>query len=286
VFVLLLGVGAAYGSWWLVSGRWTHVPNVAGLSASDATASLRQAGFKVSAAPQLVYSETIKANAVISTDPVSGSRVQRGGAVTLIVSKGQDRVLIPVVAGLSAADAPPQLQALRISLLPGTASSDTVAAGTVLGTSPPGGTEVKPNTPVQLIVSSGPPVLTVPSVLGDTQADASKALSSLGFKVTVTQDYSATISAGDVISQNPVGGSQLAKFQPVTIDVSKGPQTVVIPNIAQGASVSDTTAKLTGLGLNVKVVKQYGGVLGLVVGVSPSAGTTVDVGSTVTLYVV
>ncbi|MBV9592755.1 MAG: Stk1 family PASTA domain-containing Ser/Thr kinase [Actinobacteria bacterium] len=288
VILALLGAAAGYGGWWLASGRWAKVPDVANQSQSVATSSLQRAGFKVSGTPQQVFSETVAKDAVVATAPGTGSRVHRGGSVTLIVSKGQDRITIPSVAGLSQTDGTAQLQALRIKLAVVDQASDTVQKGVVLGTAPGAGTLVKPGTAVQLIVSSGPPVLTVPNVVGRPQADASSAITNAGFKVAVKQDYSSTVNAGLVISQDPSGDGQLVKFQTVTITVSKGPQTVVVPPIPAYTTVDAATAALKAVGLNAKVVYQQhiGGKLQLVVGADPVSGATVPVGSTVTLYAV
>ena len=52
------------------------------------------------------------------------------------------------------------------------------------------------------------------------------------------------------------------------------------------AKADDATQKLQQRGLNVDIVKDFGGTAGLVVSVDPPSGTTVNVGSTVTLTIV
>jgi beta-lactam-binding protein with PASTA domain len=284
--VLLLGASSAVGGWWLFSGRFSRVPNVAGQSQSAATSALQQAGFKISASIEQQFSETVPKSLVLGTDPDSGARLARGRTVQLRISKGQDRVQILDVSGKSQADAVQLLQTLRIHLLVVQASNDTVPAGTAVGTNPAASTLVKPGSQLQLIISTGPAQVQVPGVVGKKQADATTVLQAASFKVTATQDYSNTVPADSVISQNPAAESSLTKFSTVTIVVSKGPQTVQIPAIAGGTPVAQAQAQLQQLGLKVTINKQFGGKLGEVVGMDPAAGTTVNIGSTVTLYVV
>ena len=65
--------------------------------------------------------------------------------------------------------------------------------------------------------------VTVPYVVGKTQAAASSALTSAGLNVgTITQAYSSTVASGNVISQSPVSGTSVASGTAVNLTVSKG----------------------------------------------------------------
>jgi len=79
--------------------------------------------------------------------------------VTLIVSTGRPRV--PTIApGTSVAEATQLLRAAELTVAqddPSRRSHPTAPAGTVVGTSPPAGTEMNLGGPVALVVSSGPP---------------------------------------------------------------------------------------------------------------------------------
>jgi hypothetical protein len=67
--------------------------------------------------------------------------------------------------------------------------------------------------------------ITVPNVVGKTQAAASSALTSAGLTVgTITQAYSSTVASGNVISQSPVSGTSVASGTAVNLTVSKGPR--------------------------------------------------------------
>ncbi len=89
-----------------------------------------------------------------------------------------------------------------------TANSDTVPAGNVISQNPTGGSAVTTGTAVDLVVSLGPVQLTtVPDVVGLDQATAESSIVSASLMVgTVSTANSDTVSAGNVISQNPTGG--------------------------------------------------------------------------------
>jgi serine/threonine-protein kinase len=126
-------------------------------------------------------------------------------------------------------------------------------------------------------------VIAVPDVTGQSQDDAESALTAAGFTPAATQDYSTSVDKGDVISQTPGANTSAVKFSTVNIVVSLGPQLVAIPAIPSGTSVDSATATLQALGLTVTIHKNFGGFLNQVVGLTPAAGTKVQVGSSVTL---
>jgi beta-lactam-binding protein with PASTA domain len=105
-----------------------------------------------------------------------------------------------------------------------TATSTTVASGSVISQNPAAGTQVATGSAVSLVVSSGSGLITVPNVVNSPQAAATAAITGTGLTVgTVTTASSATVLAGSVISQNPIGGAQLAPGTAVALVVSSGP---------------------------------------------------------------
>ncbi len=102
--------------------------------------------------------------------------------------------------------------------------SGNVPAGNVLSQNPPGGTPVSSGTAVDLVVSSGSSQVTVPGVVGQSQGAAEAAIVAAGLEVgTVTMQVSGNVPAGNVISQNPQGGTQAPANSRVNLVVSSGP---------------------------------------------------------------
>jgi serine protease len=102
--------------------------------------------------------------------------------------------------------------------------SGTVATGNVISQSVVAGASVAPGTAVAIVVSSGPPPpVAVPSVVGQTQAAATSALTGAGFVLgTVTTESSTTVPSGNVISQSPAAGTSVPSGTSVSLVVSSG----------------------------------------------------------------
>jgi hypothetical protein len=75
------------------------------------------------------------------------------------------------------------------------------------------------------ITTMAQPQVTVPNVVGKTQASAQAAITIAGLTVgVVTQAYSATVPKGSVISQSPAAGTSVLPATAVNLVVSKGKQ--------------------------------------------------------------
>jgi hypothetical protein len=82
----------------------------------------------------------------------------------------------------------------------------------------------------------------VPDVTGDDLATATAAITGAGFVVgTVSYASSGTVPAGDVISQNPVGGTGESAGFAIDLVISTGPATVAVPDLT-GDTLSTATA--------------------------------------------
>jgi beta-lactam-binding protein with PASTA domain len=285
--VVLLGGSVGYGSWWYASGRFGQVPALTGQNQPAAASALKKAGFDLSGTTETQFSSTVGKDLIISTQPTAGARVPRSRKITLVISKGKELVTVPtVVIGSTPDEARSLLGGVPITVDAVTTSqpSDTVAAGAVLATNPAGGTIVTRGANVALIVSSGPPILTVPDETGKTQTAATADLKGLGFAVNVTTSYSPVVASGNVISQAPGAGASLAKFQPVALTVSKGPAPVVVPSVI-GQQIAAAKTALQAIGLVVKVISVPFASINDVVTMDPGPGVTVPYGSTITVYI-
>ena len=279
VALLLLGAGA--GTWFFLDGRYTSTPAVAGMSQDQAVAMLEEAGYEVELA-EPEFSETVPAKSVISQDPDAGGRILPGGTVTLVVSKGFDRRAVPELAGKPQADAVAALEGVGLAVGGVTeAFSGSIAAGSVVSSSPAAGEALKPGTKVALVVSKGPELLAVPDVRGRSLGDAEKTLADAGFGAKVTEVFSDTVKKGVVIGQEPASG-RAPRNADVALTVSKGPQLITIPDVV-GERYKDAQAQLERLGLKVRVNRIPGP--GIVRSTDPRAGEKVRKGATVTLNV-
>jgi serine/threonine-protein kinase len=173
-----------------------------------------------------------------------------------------------------------------------------VAAGTVLeqdpAASPPAGEASldcafltffcsKPQ--VALTVSAGPGTAEIPSTAGQSQEAAVAALKEAGFEPLVRSASSETVEAGMVISSDPRGGTTATRGSTVTITVSSGPKLAKVP-VLVGAQRSLAVQQIRGRGLSPNVEEEESSApSGEVIRQSPSAGSELPRGSTVTIVV-
>jgi beta-lactam-binding protein with PASTA domain/serine/threonine protein kinase len=126
----------------------------------------------------------------------------------------------------------------------------------------------------------------VPQVRGETQPEAMAQLDAAGLKPSVTPETNSQVKSGLVIGTSPAAGSAMRKGQTVTVDLSTGPATAVVPSV-EHLTWSKARGQLAAKGLTAvehteasKVVKA-----GEVISVSPAAGTSVSEPGHVTVYV-
>jgi beta-lactam-binding protein with PASTA domain len=201
------------------------------------------------------------------------------------------QVLVPNVVGLTSNAAGTAITGAALGLgTVTTASSATVASGSIISETPAAGTMVAPNSDVSVVVSSGPAPVSVPNVVGMTQASATASLTGVGLVVgTVTTAISATVTSGSVISENPASGSMVGPGSAVNLTISSGPTAaqVAVPNVVGLTQAAATTA-ITAAGL---IVGEFGSSqdstvpYGTVAGEYPAAGTAVATGSAVNITV-
>ena len=168
------------------------------------------------------------------------------------------------------------------------ASSMTVKKGLVISTDPAAGAKVPPGTKVTLVLSSGPPPVTIPaSVVGKPAAEVEHGLQTLGLRVKRTEVNDDNVPSGDVVRVDTgaagSGANHLTvpRGTTVTMVVSKGPVMVKVPYV-RFKSLSDAEQLLESAGFTVHVNKPLG-FGNTVVAQNPGSGAIAPHGSTVTL---
>src|SRR6266478_7989532 len=173
-------------------------------------------------------------------------------------------------------------------------SSSTVPSGSVISESPAGGTRVASGSAVNLVISTGPsPVaqVTVPNVVGQTQAAATSAITGAALTLgAVAMQSSSTVPSGSVISESPAAGMRVASGSAVSLVVSTGPSPVAqvaVPNVV-GQTQAAAASAITGAGLTMGAVAMQSSSTvpsGSVISENPAAGADAVSGSAVNLVV-
>ncbi|WP_336318391.1 Stk1 family PASTA domain-containing Ser/Thr kinase [Streptomyces lavendofoliae] len=128
----------------------------------------------------------------------------------------------------------------------------------------------------------------VPTVLGRTQAEAEKRLADAGLEVEgVQRDYSTAFERGTVMAADPAPGERIRGNGSVTLTISRGPETVKVPNL-KGLPLGEARGELDKAGLAPgKVTKAFSQEFekGTVISTDPRAGTGRKPDSAVALVV-
>lgn len=286
--VLIATVGAAgFAGWWLSVGPGTYspTPDVVGQGFDAAAAALSTEGLKLTATSE-DYSEEVPAGSILATDPGPGEGIAPGGTVNAVVSLGPERYAVPDVRGSTPTEATEAIVAAGLASGGRVEAFDVeVPAGQVAATEPAIGSNVPPETRVDLVVSKGPEPVELEDVTGRKQAVAVKRLEGAGLQVTVTKEFSDSIAEGRVVSMTPKAGKVVNAGSTVAIVVSKGPPPVEVPNLIDMRRKAAVEA-LQRLGLKAEIDDGAVTRLNRVFDQSPSPGELVPKGTTVILRII
>jgi eukaryotic-like serine/threonine-protein kinase len=229
-------------------------------------------------------SKRYKNGIVFKQDPGAGSKVDKGGTVTIWVSTGPPKVQVPNVKGEQWAQAEAALVNAHLKPVKFGVPGDT--KGKVTATDPPAGKSIPEGSKVRVNVMNGPALGTVPSVVGLSLNEATAKLQAAGFTAT-TSFVDSNATQNTVVSQSPQPGSPLAKGKGVKLSVSNGPPQVTVTSVI-GYTAQQASQTLTNEGF--KVTQQFVSVSdpnqdGVVQSQNPPGGTKADKGSPVTIVV-
>ena len=285
---IALGLAVAVGivGWYLLIGPGSRVvvPSTVGATQSEVSAALNPLGLK-SIVVSKEFSEEIAEGLVIRSIPDAGGRIDQGGSVKLVISKGPERYVLPSISGLTPEAAAKELAKYPLSLQPNSEEFSTkVPKGYVIDSNPPAGEKVKRNAMVVIRVSKGIEQVPLASYIGKSSDQALNELNAAGFSVVSTYAFSETQLAGEVISQKPAGGATADKGSKISLIISKGTQFAYIPNLY---SIDEAKAVQALKDLDLKVVVKKIGKKSVkkVTNISPKVGSKVKRGSTVTITV-
>ena len=257
------------------------VPDLSGDTLTAATTALSEEHLFVSVSAKQWDAAKPKGT-VISQYPLPGGRSLAGKRVYVTVSLGPEPVAVPSLATLDIVQAKSFLEADGLKLGKVTRhTSLTVPEGVIISWSDPG-LKVLPGTVVNVVVSAGKPMATVPAGAdGMPFTQLAPTLKALRLGVSEEQSYNDNVKAGYVISTSPAPGSTEVVGTLVTVDVSLGPHLVTVPGSVVGLSSEQAARVLQGLGLYVSRV--VGSPLSPVASTEPPVGTPVLYGSSIVL---
>ena len=127
----------------------------------------------------------------------------------------------------------------------------------------------------------------VPNVTGKQMALARQILESGNLRVNIAETYDSNVPAGQVVSQDPDAGRSVKNQRLVTIYVSKGGETIDMPDLV-GLTRTAATERLNKIGLkigNIYEKDSYEHPANLVLSHDPATGTKINRGQVVDLVI-
>ena len=189
-------------------------------------------------------------------------------------------VQVPSVSGDSLTQATAVLTADGFTVKRGRVHSNTVASGSVVGTSPAG--RVSKGATITILVSSGPFTSVVPKVQNDPLTAAQAALQRVHL-VPTTQQVGSNAPVGTVIGTNPPAGTTWPQTKRVTILIAGGPQ---LPNFAgMNYQTAQQWASQHDVNLQQQPDSNSQQPQGTITGQEPAAATLIQPGQTVVVTV-
>ena len=287
ILVALVAIGVLCWAFMGQGGNQVEVPDVTGKTTEQAIQIIQDAGFEVGTKDS-AYDPNVEAGHVSSQSPKGGNKAEKGSKINLVISQGTEEIEVPDVTGKSLSDA--QNALTKAGFVVGNTTeenSDKVEPGKVAKQDPQGGKSAKKGSTVNLVVSKGADTVSVPDITGLSPNRASRVAEELGFTIYQSgSQASDTVDEGLIISQTLVAGTKATKGSSIGYIISTGKKSVTVPNVV-GNSWSGAKSTIEGLGLTAYKAEEYSDSVakGNVISTNPSAGSSVDSGSTVTVTV-
>jgi eukaryotic-like serine/threonine-protein kinase len=195
------------------------VPDLTNLTIEQAEQVLRPLGLQISRAGER-FDPSAPRGFVLSQEPAAGTGVRGNKRISVLVSLGEEFSSVPELFGESVRAA--RILIDRAGLRPGTtvrAPSDEVGEGLVAGSDPAAETVLPRDTPVHLLVSSGPgrESFVMPDLLGRELAGVRRQLDALGFRVEM---IASAPSLGTIVSQGPPPGSRITRADVIRLQAT------------------------------------------------------------------
>jgi eukaryotic-like serine/threonine-protein kinase len=204
--------------------QMVSVPNVVGDPRREAEQEIRDAGLEVGEivpAPADDHPDE-EPGTVIEQNPAADQQVSEGTEVILTVVAQPELVAVPdIPEGSSFEEAQSILADAGLVAIPQDQANDTVEEGDVIGTEPPAGTDVEPESEVQVLISTGPGTVAVPEVRCQSFPSAQNELSNAGLNPVIsdeTVEINPACPLGNkVAAQDPAAGSDIEQGGTVTL---------------------------------------------------------------------
>jgi len=197
-----------------------EVPDVRGVGLASAREQLAGAGLTLGSVDSLLH-PSVPQEVILGQSPLPGQVARPGTEVRVTISMGPQRRSVPDVTGLDEGRARIVLETSGFLVRTDTSESEE-PRGRIIEVSPAPGQQVVLPGEVRLLVSTGPPVVAMPLVLGLEEAAALTMLDSLGLIVSEVEEvFRFGRDQGIVVEQEPASDTELQRGSTVRLKVGR-----------------------------------------------------------------
>ena len=264
------------------------VPDLSGVAEAEARNSIATNEWEIIIRAE--RTNDVEFGFVIRTEPAAGESLKQGDALVMYVSEGAPLGVLVEVVGDSREVAVGKLTNQGLTVSATEEPSDSVPIGNVISwtvakqPSLVAGDQVLQDTLINIVVSSGPALRTVPLIVGLKLEEATALVTELGLVLGSSPDgFSSEVAVGLIGAQAPPPGQLVPKDSTIVYSISTGPDLVVLPNIV-GINFVESEKRLLEAGFVVGEVsgrKSYRMKSASVKGVAVNNGDMVPRGSVI-----
>ncbi len=227
-----------------------EVPNLAGLPQEEARTQIVRLGLTVKV--QSTQGPG-RPGTVAGQVPGPGTLLAAGEEVVIHVVAVPDTVEVPDLKGLTLERAKAELNRLHLTLRTVQREDESVPAGVVMEQTPAAGARVTLETPVELVISKGMALASVPELVGMSAEEARAELRKLNMDLLITTyRFDATADEETVLEQSPSAGARAKAGGKVRVVLSRGSQGMNVPQL-EGKTVQEARRIAEGMGLKLSV---------------------------------
>ena len=200
-----------------------QVPDLVNMEKSQAEAKAKELKLQLVVGEE-AYNKDVLAGCVISQNPayMPDFKIKEGSEITVVISKGKNTVIMPKVVGMSKDDAATQLEDLDLIVNVVEEYDKKVEAGYVIKQDVDAKKEIDAGETVTITVSKGIEKVTVPNLVGKTEAEAKKAITDAGLKLKSTYtDNDESKAEGVVLYQDVEADTEVEKNTSISITINR-----------------------------------------------------------------
>lgn len=252
------------------------VPDLEGLTLTDARQRVDKKGWQIQIVEE-VFHPRMPEGVIISQNPPLGEKLARGGTISVSISKGDTRIEVPDLTGLSLDQARIKLGESNLGwVIQDSIFSETVQKDIIISQDPPAGEETAPGRKINLIISKGAAQIDVPDLMGMDEEKARAEAVKRGLNILVNnKEFSSSYPEGQVISQEPLPGKQVDRGTRIFVVLSKGAEVLLSPRLI-GKTLGEAMEMLDTLKLRLDVSDGTTDKNAIIIGQEPPPGVEME----------